>query len=51
MSMTYEKFVGYALNLKDLSDSIDDGWNICEHLNPMVKLQNIYFIFIYISLL
>lgn len=46
MSMTYEKFVDYALDLKNLSDSIDDGWNICEHLNPVVNI----FIFVNTSL-
>lgn len=37
MSMTYEQFVEYALALKHHSDSIDDGWSICEYQSPMVN--------------
>lgn len=35
--MSYEQFVSYAVDLKNHSDSIDDDWNLCEHLNPMVN--------------
>lgn len=38
MSMTYEQFIKYAVDLKKHSDSIDDDWNFCEYQNPMVKI-------------
>lgn len=37
MSLTYDQFLKYALDLKNHSDLIDDGWNFCECQNPMVK--------------
>lgn len=37
MSMTYEQFAGYALDFKNHSDSIDDGWIFNEQHNSMVK--------------
>ncbi|XP_025409142.1 ubiquitin-like-conjugating enzyme ATG10 [Sipha flava] len=35
MSMTYDQFMEYALDFKNHSDSIDDGWNIHEYKNQM----------------
>ncbi|XP_022164671.1 ubiquitin-like-conjugating enzyme ATG10 isoform X1 [Myzus persicae] len=35
MSMTYQQFVEYATDLKNHSDSIDDGWNIRQYQCPM----------------
>lgn len=37
MSITYEQFIEYALELKNHSDSIDDDWNFCEYRSSMVK--------------
>lgn len=39
MSMTYQQFVDYATDLKSHSDSIDDGWSLCQYQCPMVKKQ------------
>lgn len=36
--MTYDQFMEYALDFKNHSDSIDDGWNIHEHENQMVDI-------------
>jgi len=40
MSMTYQQFVEYATDLKNHSDSIDDGWNIRQYQCPLVKRAN-----------
>lgn len=37
MSMTYQQFVDYATDLKSHSNSIDDGWSLCQYQGPMVK--------------
>jgi len=37
MSMTYQQFVDYATDLKNHSDSINDGWSLCQYQCPMVK--------------
>ncbi|XP_050439373.1 ubiquitin-like-conjugating enzyme ATG10 isoform X2 [Adelges cooleyi] len=35
MSMSYHQFVEYAVSLKNHSDTIDDGWAMCEYTNAL----------------
>lgn len=35
--MSYHQFVEYAVSLKNHSDTIDDGWAMCEYTNALVS--------------